>query len=401
MGSNWQGLQGGFRVTVRTGVEILLEDPSAILGEARVGLITNPTGVTLELYSTFDAFHDHPDINLAAVFGPEHGARGDAQDALHVESRVDKATGIPVYSLYGEVRKPTAEMMEGVDILVFDIQDVGARFYTYASTLTYALEAVKEHGRGIVLLDRPNPINGVAVEGNIPEPGFESFVGLQPVTIRHGLTIGELALLANEGIGADLQVVPMDGWSRGMWFDETGLPWVQPSPNIPTIETATVYPGTCLFEGINVSEGRGTTRPFEYIGAPWIDARGWASNLNTLGLNGIAFRPCHFTPTFDKYQGELCGGVQLHVTERGAFKPVEAGLHMLATCIDLWPQELQWRPPSYSKRLHFDHLAGTDKIRNALIEGISVDDMVKGWGGDLASYIERREGFLLYGVGGS
>jgi beta-N-acetylhexosaminidase len=388
-------------VTVRNGVDVLLDDPSTILGEASVGLITNPTGVTLELYSTFDTFHEHPGINLVAVFGPEHGARGDVQDALPVESQVDDSTSIPVYSLYGEVRKPTAEMLERVELLVFDIQDVGARFYTYASTLTHALEAAEEHGRGIVVLDRPNPINGVAVEGNIPEPGFESFVGLHPVPIRHGLTIGELALLANEGIGAELRVVPMNGWNREMWFDETGLPWVQPSSNIPTIETATVYPGTCFFEGVNVSEGRGTTRPFEYIGAPWIDARAWASNLNMLGLDGIAFRPCHFTPTFDKYQGELCGGVQLHVTDWGTFKPVDAGLHMLATCIDLWPQEHQWRPPSYSKRLHFDHLAGTDKIRNALIEGVSVDDIVKGWGGDLASYMERREDFLLYGEGGS
>jgi uncharacterized protein YbbC (DUF1343 family) len=305
-----------------------------------------------------------------------------------VESRVDEATGLPVYSLYGEVRRPTAEMLEGVDLLVFDIQDVGARFYTYASILTHALEAAEEHGKGVVVLDRPNPINGVAMEGNIPEPGFESFVGLHRV-------------LANQGIGAELRVVPMEGWGRGMWFDETGLPWVQPSPNIPTIETATVYPGTCLFEGVNVSEGRGTTRPFEYIGAPWIDARSWSSALNTLSLDGVAFRPCHFTPTFDKYRGELCGGVQIHVTDWDAFRPVEAGLHMLATCIDLWPGELQWRTTTESERLHFDLLAGTDKIRNALTEGVSVDDIVGGWKGDLASFMERREDFLLYSDGGS
>ena len=388
-------------MTVRNGVDVLLEDPSSFIGDARIGLITNPTGVTMGLYSTLDAFHEHPGIDLAAVFGPEHGARGDAQDALPVESRVDEATGIPVYSLYGEVRRPTAEMLEGVELLVFDIQDVGARFYTYVSTLTHALEAAEEHGKGVVVLDRPNPINGVAVEGNIPEPGFESFVGLHRVPIRHGLTIGELALLANEGIGAELRVVSMEGWSRGMWFDETGLPWVQPSPNIPTLETATVYPGTCLFEGVNVSEGRGTTRPFEYIGAPWIDARLWASDLNMLGLDGVAFRPCHFTPTFDKYRGELCGGVQVHVTDWDAFKPVEAGLHMLATCIDLWPEECQWRTATDSERLHFDLLAGTDKIRDALTEGVSVDDIVGGWTGDLASFMERREDILLYRDGGS
>ena len=387
-------------MTVRNGVDVLLEDPSSFIGDARVGLITNPTGVTLGLYSTLDAFHEHPGIDLAIVFGPEHGARGDAQDALPVESRVDEATGIPVYSLYGEVRKPSAEMLEGVELMVFDIQDVGARFYTYASTLTHALEAAEEHGKGVVVLDRPNPINGVAVEGNIPEQGFESFVGLHRVPIRHGLTIGELALLANQGIGAELRVVPMEGWGRGMWFDETGLPWVQPSPNIPTLETATVYPGTCFFEGVNVSEGRGTTRPFEYIGAPWIDARGWASALNVLGLDGAVFRPCHFSPTFDKYRGEVCGGVQLHVTDWDTFKPVETGLHMLATCIDLWPEECQWRTTAESERPHFDLLAGTDKIRNALTEGISVDDITVGWKGDLASFMERREDFLLYRDGG-
>ena len=387
-------------MTVRNGVDVLLEDPSSFIGDARVGLITNPTGVTLGLYSTLDAFHEHPGIDLAIVFGPEHGARGDAQDALPVESRVDEATGIPVYSLYGEVRKPSAEMLEGVELMVFDIQDVGVRFYTYASTLTHALEAAEEHGKGVVVLDRPNPINGVAVEGNIPEQGFESFVGLHRVPIRHGLTIGELALLANQGIGAELRVVPMEGWGRGMWFDETGLPWVQPSPNIPTLETATVYPGTCFFEGVNVSEGRGTTRPFEYIGAPWIDARGWASALNVLGLDGAVFRPCHFSPTFDKYRGEVCGRVQLHVTDWDTFKPVETGLHMLATCIDLWPEECQWRTTAESERPHFDLLAGTDKIRNALTEGISVDDITVGWKGDLASFMERREDFLLYRDGG-
>jgi uncharacterized protein YbbC (DUF1343 family) len=388
-------------LSVINGVDVLLEDPSAILGESRVGLITNPTGVTLGLYSTFDAFHEHPGISLAAVFGPEHGARGDAQDALPVESGVNEATGVPVYSLFGDVRKPTAEMLEGVDVLVFDIQDVGARFYTYVSTLTYALEAAREHGKGVVVLDRPNPINGVAVEGNILEPGFESFVGLHPIPIRHGLTIGELAIIINEGIGAELRVAPMEGWSRGMWFDETGLPWVQPSPNIPTLETATVYPGTCFFEGLNVSEGRGTTRPFEYIGAPWIDARGWASSLNTLGLDGVVFRPCHFTPVFDKFQGETCGGVQVHVTDWDAFKPVEAGLHMLATCIDLWTEKCEWRTSKESDHLHIDLLTGTDKVRKALMEGASVDDIMGGWGGDLASFMERREKYLLYNEGGA
>jgi len=386
---------------VRAGVDVLLDDPKKYLGDSRVGLITNPTGVTGGIVPTLDAFHEHSSIDLVAIFGPEHGARGDAQDALPVESMVDEATGLPVHSLYGDTTKPTREMLRGLDALVFDIQDVGVRFYTYPSTLTYALEAAAERTVGVVVLDRPNPINGVSVEGNVLEPGFESFVGLHPVPIRHGLTIGELALLVNDGIGAELRVVPVEGWSRGMWFDETGLSWVQPSPNLPTIETATVYPGTCLFEGVNVSEGRGTTRPFEVIGAPWIDGRSWARALNSLGLDGVVFRPCHFTPVFAKYTGKLCGGVQVHVTDWDAFRPVEAGLHMLAACIDLWPQDFDWLPPSYSEIRHFDHLAGTDKTRKALIEGVPVDEIVRGWEGDLVAYKERREGFLLYPEGGA
>jgi len=383
-------------VRVKAGVDILLRSPGEHLGGSKVGLITNPTGVTGDLVSTFDAFNGHPGVDLKAVFGPEHGARGDIQDALSVESRVDAVTGLPVYSLYGDVRKPTPEMLEEVDTLVFDIQDVGARFYTYASTLTHALEAAAENGVSLAVLDRPNPVNGVDVEGNILEPGFASFVGLHPIPIRHGLTIGELARLANEGIGAELQVVPMEGWERGMWFDETGLPWVQPSPNLPTPDTATVYPGTCLFEGVNVSEGRGTTYPFEYIGAPWIDGARWATALNGLGLGGVRFRACRFTPAFDKYHGEACGGVQVHVTDRDAYRPVETVLHMLSTALGLWPDEFQWLPPRDDGRRHFDLLAGTDEIRADLSRGEAVEEIVDGWRDGLEAYEERSEEFLLY-----
>jgi uncharacterized protein YbbC (DUF1343 family) len=239
----------------------------------------------------------------------------------------------------------------------------------------------------------------VDVEGSILEPGFASFVGLNTVPIRHGLTIGELALMANESIGAELLVVRMEGWERGMWFDETGLPWVQPSPNIPTLDTATVYPGTCLFEGVNVSEGRGTTRPFEYIGAPWIDGAMWAAALNRLGLSGVHFRACHFTPTFSKYHGELCGGVQVHVTDRDAFRPVEASLHMLSAALGLWPDEFKWLPPMCDGRRHFDLLAGTDRIRLDLGKGMAVEDIVDGWTDALDTYEERSEEFLLYQEG--
>jgi uncharacterized protein YbbC (DUF1343 family) len=387
-------------MSVKAGVDVLLEDPRKHLGDLRVGLITNPTGITANLVTTFDAFHEHGDIDLRAVFGPEHGARGDIQDGLPVESYVDQATGLPVHSLYGEVKRPTAEMLEGIDALVFDIQDVGARFYTYPSTLTYSLEAAGEQGIPLFVLDRPNPINGVSLEGNILEPGFASFVGLHPVPVRHGLTIGEIAMMANESIGAQVETVKMEGWERPMWFDETDLPWVQPSPNLPSLETAFVYPGTCFFEGVNISEGRGITRPFEYIGAPWIDGRELAPSLNDGGLPGVRFRPCHFTPTFDKHAGKLCGGVQVHVTDRDEYRPVETGLRMLAAVIDLWPEELRWLPPGTDGLHHFDRLAGTDKVREALSRGAPVEEIVGGWSEGLEWFRERRRQFLLYPEGG-
>lgn len=388
------------RPRVRPGVDVLLDDPSCYLSSPKVGLITNPTGVTGVLTSTLDALYSHRGVELVSVFGPEHGVRGDRQDAMLIESTVDEATGVPVYSLYGEVMKPTVEMLDGVEALVFDIQDIGARFYTYASTLTYCMEAASEQDVPIVVLDRPNPVNGLSVEGNILEPGFESFVGLHQVPIRHGLTIGELATVINEGIGAELTVVEMEGWERRMWFDGTGLPWVQPSPNIPTPETAVVYPGTCLFEGVNISEGRGTTQPFEYLGAPWIEGRKWAGSLNKLFLEGVSFRACNFTPIFSKYQGEGCGGIQVHVTDRESYTPVETALHMLSMAIELWPGDFDWLPPSQGGRLHFDLLAGTDGIRLDLSRGVPVEDIVEGWKDELEEFKVMRWDHLLYPTGG-
>ena len=387
-------------MTVKAGVDILLENPEKHLRGSRVGLVTNPTGATGDLTPTLDALYSHPCVELKAVFGPEHGARGDVQDALPVGHSIDPSTGLPVYSLYGEFMKPTAEMLEGVDALVLDIQDVGARFYTYTSTLTYSLQAAAEHGVSLIVLDRPNPVNGLAVEGNILEPEFKSFVGLHPIPMRHGLTMGELARFVNQEIGADLTVVPMRGWRRGMWFDETGLPWVQPSPNIPTLDTATVYPGACLFEGVNVSEGRGTTHPFECLGAPWIDGERWAAELNGLGLGGVRFRACSFTPTFSKYDGQRCVGVQLHVLDRSSFKPVETALHMLAAVLRLWPEEFRWLEPSYDRRRHFDLLAGTSKTREALGRGTPVQEIVDGWREKLEEFDEMRQDFLIYRPGG-
>ena len=389
------------RPRVRTGIDVLLQNPEKVLGTSRVGLITNPTGVTCGLTSTVDAFHRHPGITLKAIFGPEHGARGDIQDGLPVESHIDPSTGLPIYSLYGAVRRPTAEMLEALDALVFDVQDVGARFYTYASTLTYALEAASEHGISFIVLDRPNPINGVSVEGNILDPRFASFIGLHPIPIRHGMTIGELARFINAKTGAELHVVEMEGWRRWMWFNETGLPWVQPSPNLPTLGTAIVYPGTCLFEGTNISEGRGTTRPFEYLGTPWIDGNRWVQALNDLRLDGVIFRACYFTPMFSKYSGERCRGVQIHITNRDTYRPVETALHMIAAAHLLWPDNFEWLAPKYDERRHFDLLAGTVEIREAITLGVPVEKIVEGWQEELDSFLELRSDYLLYGDGGT
>jgi len=384
-------------LTVETGLERLLKDPARYVGSQSVALVTNQTGVTRSLEPALDAFHESPGIRLAAAFGPEHGVRGDVQDALGVESSVDGYTGVTVHSLYGDHLKPTSEALDGVDAMVFDIQDCGARFYTYVSTLTYCMEAAQENGVSLVVLDRPNPVNGLAVEGNILEPGYESFIGLHPLPIRHGLTVGELALFINRGVGCDLAVVEMTGWRRGMWYDETGLPWVQPSPNLPTLDTATVYPGTCFFEGVNASEGRGTTKPFEYLGAPWVDGRAWAAALNDLGLPGVGFRACSFTPMFWRYSGECCGGVQVHVTDRDSFRPVETGLHLLRTLMDLQPDVFAFNEPTYEERRHFDLLAGTDRLRRSLTEGAAVDDIVASWMLGLTRFRDECGSILLYG----
>lgn len=384
-----------FDLSVDNGVDVLLENPRMYLGNQQIGLITNHTGVTRKLESTLDAFHSHESINLKAVFGPEHGARGDIQDALDVSSHIDSHTGLLVYSLYGDHRTPTAEMLDGIDTLVFDIQDCGARFYTYVSTLTLCMEAAAEHGVSVVVLDRPNPINGVDIEGNILEKGFESFIGLHPVPNRHGLTMGELSSFINKGTRCDLTIIPMEGWTRDQWFDETGLPWVQPSPNLPSLEAATVFPGTCFFEGINASEGRGTTRPFEYLGAPWVYGKKWVESMNELGLPGVLFRSCYFTPTFWRYKDERCGGLQVHVTDRTVFKPVETGLYLLSTLIENHPR-FQFNDPTYDSRRHFDLLAGTDKLRKQLEEEMPVEEIMASWETEASGYRREIKKHLLY-----
>jgi uncharacterized protein YbbC (DUF1343 family) len=288
-------------------------------------------------------------------------------------------------------------MLDGLDALVFDIQDCGARFYTYVSTLTRCMEAAVRDGMDVVVLDRPDPINGLGVEGGVLESGFESFIGLHPVPFRHGLTVGELADLINEEIRCRLEVVEMEGWSREMWFDETGLPWVQPSPNMPTLDTATVFPGTCLFEGVNASEGRGTTRPFEVLGSPWVDGRRWAEAANALGLPGARFRACFFTPAFWRFAGERCSGIQVHVTDRDEFRPVETGVHLLSTLMGLHGDAFRFNEPTYDARRHFDLLAGTDSMRLSLMKGELVEEIVGAWEQGVEMFVKHRERHLLYG----
>lgn len=389
-------------VPARSGLDVLLTDKLGLIKGRRVGLITNHTGVDGRLQSGVDRLANHRDVRLTALFGPEHGLRGDVQAGDEVASYTDERTGLPVYSLYGatkDTRKPTAEMLADVDILLCDLQDGGSRYFTYVYTMAYALEAAAEAGIAYAVLDRPNPIGGAAVEGNVLHPDFRSFVGAYALPMRHGMTMGEIATLlnANYDIGADLHVIPMDGWRRDAYFWETGLPWVSPSPNVPTPHTLVAYPGTCLFEGTNMSEGRGTTRPFEWIGAPWIDGHAWSEQLNGLSLAGVMFRPVHFTPTFSKHHGVPCQGVEVHVTDPRQFRPVATGLHLLATARDQNPDEFAWLPPYRpGGRQFIDLLAGTDALRLGLDAGRDVDDFLEAWEQDAEQWLPLRERSLLY-----
>ncbi|MED3729231.1 DUF1343 domain-containing protein [Priestia filamentosa] len=378
---------------VELGVETLFREHKDLLKGKRVGLITNPTGVDSELRSSVDLFAEDPDIELTALYGPEHGVRGDAQAGDKVDYYIDEKTGLPVYSLYGDTRKPTPEMLKNVDILVFDIQDVGARFYTYIYTMAYAMEAAKEKGIPFVVLDRPNPLGGEVVEGPVLEEEYSSFVGKYPIPLRHGMTVGELAQLFNEefGIGADLTVVKMKKWKRSFDYDETNLPFVMPSPNMPTLETAFVYPGTGLIEGTNVSEGRGTTKPFELLGAPFINGTELSEKLNNLHLDGVKFRAASFTPSFSKHSGQLSHGVQVYVTDREKYKSVETGLYIVKTIHDLYGEEF-----SFNKSGNFDLLIGNSWVREKLEKGTNVEDIIAKWQRDTKAFKKIRKQYLLY-----
>lgn len=375
---------------------------SGELGGLRVGLVCNPASVDANLDHASDLVARAPGVTLAALFGPQHGFRADLQDNM-VESphAADAVRRVPVYSLYSDTREPTAEMLAGLDVLVVDLQDIGARIYTFVYTMANCLRAAARHKIPVVVCDRPNPIGGIAVEGPVLEPGFESFVGLFPIPMRHGMTIGELGVLFNShfGIGADLRVVNMDGWSRAMYYDETGLPWVMPSPNMPTLDTAIVYPGAVLFEGTQLSEGRGTTRPFELLGAPWVDAERTAGDLNALGLGGVRFRPVVFEPTFQKHAREACGGCQVHVTDRQAFLPVATGVAVMAQFHRADPQRFAWRQPPYEyehDRMPIDILAGSPALRRQMDAGVDAREIAASWSEAVAAFDTARRACFLY-----
>lgn len=386
----------------KTGLEVLLERHLDLLRDRRVGLIAHPASVDSRLEHIADLFGRHPEIRLTTLLGPQHGARGETQDnMIEWEDYRDPVTGLPVYSLYGKVRKPTAPMLAEVDTLVFDLQDVGARYYTFIYTMALAMQACAEQDKDFVVLDRPNPINGVDLEGPVLDPEFASFVGLYPLAIRHGMTVGELAQYFNQRfqIGCRLTVIPMEGWKRTLYFEETGLPWIFPSPNIPTVDTAVVYPGMCLLEGTNVSEGRGTTRPFELSGAPWIRPAELVGRLRALGLPGVAFRPVHFIPTFHKWSGEMVGGVQIHVTDRRTFRPFRTGLALLLLYRQLGKDRFQWKAPPYeyeTEKLPIDILFGTDRLRRRIEQGAELEELEASWQEDLQEFARTRAPYLLY-----
>ncbi len=387
---------------IKLGIEQLLTDKNDMIRGVRVGLVCNQASVNHDFQHAAELFHEHPDINLTTLFGPQHGIRGDVQDnMIETAHATDRKTGLPIYSLYSETREPTEEMLGDVDVIVVDLQDVGTRIYTFMYTMANCMRAAKRLGKRVIVCDRPNPIGGTQVEGVVLDPAFASFVGQFPIATRHGMTMCELARLFNEefGIGCDLEIVTMEGWARELWYDDTDGPWVLPSPNMPTVDTAAVFPGSVHLEGTQMSEGRGTTRPFELGGAPYIDAEDFANNLSRLDLRGVAFRSCVFIPTFQKHAGKACGGIQIHVTERLSFEPAFTGIAIVKTAFDMYRDEFRWKDPPYEyeyDRNPFDLIAGTSKVREALERGDSLHQIKESWESPLAEFGRIREGFLLY-----
>lgn len=387
---------------LKLGLERGLAEPLKYFKSLRVGLICNQASVNHSFQHAADLFFENEKIKLTTLFGPQHGIRGEVQDNMVETSHsIDAKSGLPIYSLYSETREPTAKMLENIDILVIDLQDIGGRVYTYIYTMAYAMKACAKFGKKFIVCDRPNPINGIDFEGSLLEKGHESFVGQYPIPMRHGMTVGELAKFFNAefDIKCDLEIIEMEGWKRDLYLDRTDTPWVIPSPNMPTVDTAVVFPGTVYFEGTEVSEGRGTTRPFEFIGANYINADDFAEELASYKLDGVIFRPTSFIPTFQKFSGQKCGGVFVHVTDRDIFKPVITGIALIKTVFDMYPDEFEWKKSPYEYEFDknpFDVIAGTWKLRESLEKNVSLKDIQNSWSVDESKFKVVRNKYLLY-----
>jgi uncharacterized protein YbbC (DUF1343 family) len=388
-------------MSIQLGTDVLFD--RGLLKGRTIGLVCNPASVDARIRHVVDRA-ESGGVRIGALFGPQHGFRSDLQEnMIETPHGQDEMRRVRVYSLYSDTREPDTEMLAGLDALIIDLQDVGTRIYTYVYTMANCLKAASRQGLPVVVCDRPNPIGGDLVEGPVLEDGFQSFVGQYPIPMRHGMTIGELAILFNQhfGIGAKLEVVKMTGWSRSQYFDSTGLPWVLPSPNVPTLDTAIVFPGGVLLEGTNVSEGRGTTKPFELVGAPWVDRdpEGFAAGLNRLGLPGVYFRPAFFEPTFHKHEKTGCGGCQIHVTDRAAFRPVATGVAVIEAFKRASAGQFEWRPPPYEyeyTKPPIDVLYGSAKLREGLDAGTPAAELVRAWEPGVESFLPIREKALLY-----
>ncbi len=388
---------------VYTGLDRLLTNWPKRLGGARAGLLVHPASVNRKLEHAIDTALRTKRFELKALFGPQHGIRGETQDnMIEWEGFRDKRTGLPVYSLYGKVRRPTPEMLNALDVLIIDLQDIGSRYYTFIWTMDLCLQTCYEEKKTVVILDRPNPINGVTTEGPVLNKDYASFVGLRPLPVRHGMTIGEIALYLKETFypSLELHIIMMKNWKRKTFFDETGLYWVMPSPNMPTLETAMVYPGQCLLEATNLSEGRGTTRPFEIFGAPFIDPERLLKRLGEFNLPGVTFRPLYFQPTFHKYEGTLCGGAQIHITERKRFRPFKTGVAIIKAVHDLYPEAFRWKDPPYeyeTDKMPIDILIGSDRVRKGIERGEGLDRMEGWWSEECRSFSKGViRDYLLY-----
>jgi len=388
---------------VKTGLDVIEKAWPRYLADTQVGLVVHPSSINCRFEHASDICLRSRRFVVKAFFGPQHGVQGETQDNMvEWEGFQDEKTGLPVYSLYGKTRKPGPSMLKDLDAIVVDLQDAGARYYTFIWTLSLIMEACRDLMKVVVVLDRPNPIGGHIFEGPVLVPKYKSFVGLHKLPVRHGMTIGEIAIYLKDLFyqDLDLHIIPLEGWKREMWFDDTGLPWVLPSPNMPTVDTATVYPGMCLLEGTNLSEGRGTTRPFEIFGAPFINPEVLIKKLSAIRLPGLVFRPMHFLPTFQKFSGEVCGGAQIHVVDREIYKPFKTAVAVIKTVYELYPGDFSWKKPPYEYEEvlpPIDILAGTDRLRKDIEDCVNLGDMESWWEAKARAFDKKiRRRYLLY-----